>query len=283
MVRDEVVLPLQKRVVVTVPLSAAEEQNYRHLYEKMCEDCNLDESGVPINGGHDPDPTMLDKMRSWLTRLRMTCLHPQAGEKNRKVFGSKGPLRTAEEVMETMIELITNGIRNDERTRFDSMIQRARFYLSIKNFKTALDVAEATLKEVAKAVQECRDALSAQEILEQEEVSQTEADDSGKNKDGDDNDSDGEDLDVKSSRIGTLKNRLRMFLTLEHSCFFWIATAYFNLKVMVEEAGPTNEDVEEYHLLEVDYYNRAQLARLEVCDLSFEINIDNLLTFHLDQ
>lgn len=266
MVRDEIVLPLQKRVVVTVPFSMVEEQNYRDLVEKMCSDCGVDVSGIYATGDWSPSPESLDKMRTWLTRLRQTCLHPQAGGRNRKLFGTKGPLKTVGEVLLVMIDIHENNIRNDERSLFESMIRRGRLHEHLKDLEPALEVWKSALKEVQEIIKECRAAL-AQEVMTESKESQEE----GKTKEfdpfiegGDSSDRDEDDEDVKIGRIGTLKNRLRSFLDIEHSCLFWIGTAYFNLKSNEEAKDPKNAGISELQRLEVNYYNQAKLVRKEV-------------------
>jgi E3 ubiquitin-protein ligase SHPRH len=98
-VRDEIRLPPQKRVVVTVPFTQIEEQHYNHLFQQMCDDCGLDISGGPLTHTWDPNScTIIEKMRSWLARLRQTCLHPEVGIGNRRALGhGDGPLRTVDE------------------------------------------------------------------------------------------------------------------------------------------------------------------------------------------
>lgn len=273
MVRDEIVLPLQKRVVVTVPFSMVEEQNYRDLVEKMCGDCGVDVSGISTTGDQGPGPETLDKMRTWLTRLRQTCLHPQAGGKNRKIFGTKGPLKTVEEVLLVMIDIQENNIRNDERSLFESMIRRGRLHKHLEDFESALGVWKSVLSKVQDIIKECRAAL-AQEILAQPKESEVERRTKdlnslvGENSSDEDED-DEDDEDVRVGRIGTLKNRLRNFLEIEHSCLFWVATAYYHLSLSEKEKDPKSGSTQEFQRLEYDYYDQAKLVRKQVCDLLF--------------
>jgi len=66
-VRDEISLPPQHRMVVTVPFSQVEEQNYRELFSKMCEDIGFDTTGAPVSDGWDTQDAS-EKMRTWLMR-----------------------------------------------------------------------------------------------------------------------------------------------------------------------------------------------------------------------
>jgi E3 ubiquitin-protein ligase SHPRH len=111
-IRDELHLPPQKRVVVTVPFSVVEQQNYTTLFSEMCEEVGVNADGTPAAEYWDPDdPATVEKMRSYLVRLRQACLHPQVGGKNRRALGKgTAPLRTVAEVLEVRNCLRTNHV-----------------------------------------------------------------------------------------------------------------------------------------------------------------------------
>ena len=72
-IKDDVQLPPQRRVVITVPFTQIEQQNYLNLYNQMCDDCGLDREGSPISAVWNPnDSFTMEKMRNWLLRLRQT-------------------------------------------------------------------------------------------------------------------------------------------------------------------------------------------------------------------
>ena len=114
---DDLQLPLQRRVVITVPFTQIEEQHYATMFGQMAEDCGLNVDGTPRTDDWDPDlPATIERMRNWLIRLRQTCLHPEVGARNRRALGGKGPLRTVSEVLEVMIEQNDVATRLEERT-----------------------------------------------------------------------------------------------------------------------------------------------------------------------
>ena len=115
-IRDDLQLPPQRRVVITVPFTQIEEQHYATMFGQMTRDCSLNLDGTPRTDDWDPDsPTTIEKMRNWLTRLRQTCLHPEVGARNRRALGGKGPLRTVGEVLEVMIDQNDIATRSEER------------------------------------------------------------------------------------------------------------------------------------------------------------------------
>ena len=117
-IKDDLQLPPQRRVVITVPFTQIEEQHYSTMFGQMTEDCGLNLDGTPRIDDWNPDsPATIEKMRSWLSRLRQTCLHPEVGARNRRALGNgKGPLRTVAEVLEVMIEQNDVAVRLEERT-----------------------------------------------------------------------------------------------------------------------------------------------------------------------
>ncbi len=127
-IKDDLQLPPQRRVVITVPFTQIEEQHYATMFGQMAEDCGLNLDGTPRTDDWDPDsPTSIERMRNWLTRLRQTCLHPEVGARNRRALGGKGPLRTVGEVLEVMID------QNDAATRLEERTVRCMITLNLES------------------------------------------------------------------------------------------------------------------------------------------------------
>ena len=116
-IKDDLQLPPQRRLVITLPFTQIEEQHYSTMFGEMTEECGLNIDGTPRTNDWDPDsPTIIERMRNWLVRLRQTCLHPEVGARNRRALGGKGPLRTVGEVLEVMIDQNEVATRSEERT-----------------------------------------------------------------------------------------------------------------------------------------------------------------------
>lgn len=155
-VRDELGIPSQKRIVVTVPFTAIEESNYNHLYQQMCDECGLNSEGGPLSGLWDPDdPIVVEKMRTWLQRLRQTCLHAEIGARNRRALGrGNGPLRTVDEVLEVLIEQNETALRVEERTALLARVMQGHLLSFGKETQKGLDLYLAALGEASEAVAE---------------------------------------------------------------------------------------------------------------------------------
>ena len=218
-IKDEIALPSQKRVVITVPFTQIEEQHYSTMFQEMAENCGVDVNGGPLTDDWDPESQpVIEKMRVWLTRLRQTCLHPEVGVRNRRALGGKGPLRTVSEVLEVMIEQNHTAARTEEHLLLKSQLLRGQILEHAEYTQDALDVWQATLKEVEIMVQECRNQLNAEirRLKGAEEVGTvTETDD---------------EAEDSTSRLGPYRLRLRAALEFEHTCVFFTANGYYQSK-----------------------------------------------------
>ncbi|KAH9860799.1 hypothetical protein J1614_012132, partial [Plenodomus biglobosus] len=266
-IRDELSLPPQKRVVITVPFTAIEDQHYTELMRQMCDACWLTSEGLPLEEGRDAsDPEIIERMREWLVRLRQTCLHANVGRKNRKALGARnGALRTVHEVLEVMIEQNDTAWKSEAREMISNKIKSGHVMAYAGNIehraRSALALYEEALENTQGYVNSCRAELLLEwqklgkSTSEQPDVLTAEGHDSDSN-----TDNDSEDL----GRIPVLRKSLRSFLELEHACRFFIATTYHQIK---EKEGLANPNSAEYHRcdkLEVSWYEQAKVIRREL-------------------
>jgi len=256
-IRNELRLPPQKRVVITIPFTAVEEQHYSHLYEQMCEECGLDATGAPLRDDWDPDsPATIEKMRHWLTRLRQTCLHPEVAGSNRRALGTgNGPLRSVAEVLEVMIDQNDTLIRSEERALLLSQIRRGQLMENAHRRREALDIWQKALDRSSEIVQECRDQLQSER--EKQRINRGTSVETSSDKD------DGEEAD-KNSRIGTYRQRLRAALEVQHICKFFTANAYYQIKTDPNLTAPDSEEYKALEKCEVEAYEAAKLIRKEM-------------------
>lgn len=258
-IREELRLPPQKRVVITVPFTAIEEQNYSEMIRQMCDACGLSPEGHPLREDRDAsDPEVIDRMREWLVRLRQTCLHAHVGRRNRKALGAKnGPLRTVHEVLEVMIDQNDTSLKAEAREFILAQIRSGHVRGNAKDVeersKTALPFYEQALKDAQGYVGTCRNEL----VLEKEKLGT-----SGLDNEQESDDEDKEGLNL--GRIPAIRKTLRSFLELEHACKFFVGTVYFQIK---SNETLTKADSEEFHRLEkleVEWYDEAKKIRREL-------------------
>lgn len=260
-VRDELRLPPQKRIVITTPFTAVEEQHYGQLFEEMCEQCGLDASGAPLRGDWDPeDPAVVERMRSWLTRLRQTCLHPEVSGSNRRALGAgNGPLRTVDEVLEVMIENTDTSIRTEERALLLSQLRRGQLLENAKRRMEALVIWQAALSHATELVEDSREQLRLQRLKSKSLPSS----DTVTTETADLSDEDIEEVD-KNSRIGQCRLKLRAALEVQHIAVFFTANAYYQIKSDPDLTQPDSEDFKALEKKEEEGYEAAKQIRKEM-------------------
>ncbi|KIW01325.1 uncharacterized protein PV09_07100 [Verruconis gallopava] len=269
-VAHELRLPPQRRVVITMPFTAIEEQNYNQLYGMMCSSLGLNTDGSPAVDDWQPEQ-YVESMRSWLKRLRETCLHPQVGTQNRRALGrGTGPLRTVNEVLETMIEQNQSELRAQERSLILAQVVRGQIVNNDKSNESrseaALRLYQEALGKAEVLVEECRKEY-ATELAKLKELKCAEkrieyssSVDSGS--DSEDN----PEARGRRRRLAALKKQLRSALEALHVCVFFVATSYYQMKE-VEKATKETEDTDEFRRLEeleVQHYERAKGIRREL-------------------
>jgi E3 ubiquitin-protein ligase SHPRH len=255
LVRDEMTLPPQKRIVITMPFSVFEQQNYSQLVDIMCKDIGLKTDGSPLSDDWDPeDSKTIESMRTWLVRLRQTCLHPQVGNKNRRALGrGSAPLRTVAEVLEIMIEQNELYLRQEEKNSISASLTTAHV---LGNNKSDPKRSEKALAKYEFAVVACKrivlDALERMYNASKKSVP-------GK-QDGDESDSE------DATRLGALKSHLRSARQLLHTCLFFLATAYFQIKTDEHLTPPQSERFNELEATEVRLYEEAKAVRRQIME-----------------
>ncbi|KAI7565879.1 hypothetical protein KC346_g21152, partial [Hortaea werneckii] len=195
-------------------------------------------------------------MRTWLARLRQTCLHPQVGGRNRKALGrGQGPLRTVSEVLEVMIDQNETNIRVEERAVLNAQLQRAHVLSNDgkdnHRSEKALEIYQNAMGCSAELVQEARERLAnAKTMLAAKGESTADSDD--------------EESSESVRVLGRLRNNLRTALQLEHICTFFAATATFQIKSNEALTEAESQDFKDLEDRETSLYDRAKMLRKEI-------------------
>jgi E3 ubiquitin-protein ligase SHPRH len=242
MIRNELQLPPQKRLIISVPFMAMEEQNYSTLFAAMCKDLGVHPDGAPLHKDIDlTSDQSVDKMRAWLRRLRQTCLHPQVGGKNRRALGGgTQPLRTVDQVLSAMIKQQDTLLYGYERDIVNARVLQGHVHAFDKSnperAKSSLAFYEDALALACPIVERYR----VEERAQRDEKP---------------------DDDTKDATAKGLNIDLRMALELSHVAHFYVATANFQIKE-VEEAN--SEEYIKREAAEKSYYDAAKAIRQEL-------------------
>ncbi|KAK5090519.1 hypothetical protein LTR05_000692 [Lithohypha guttulata] len=224
LVRDELRIPPQSRQVVTIPFTAVEESHYAQMHYDMQQAVGLDASGAPLNGEWSPnDPVTIESMRTWLQRLRQTCLHPEIGGRNRKALGKRGggPLRTVAQVLEVMIEQNDAILHTEKRNMLVARANRARILEHARESQAAQDIFKECYAEASTFVESCRDDLRRE--LDKAKIRR-------RNNKSSVADSETEEDEDPDASLTTARQRLRSALEVQHVCAFFIGNTFYQLK-----------------------------------------------------
>ena len=247
-VRKDIQLPPQKRIVITVPFTQIEEQYYSNMFQEMCSECELDLDGAPTSDELDPnEPFLVEKMRSWLSRLRQVCLHPEVGDRNRRALGHpEGTLRTVDEVLQVMMDQNETSVRTEERSYLQVRLRRGQILEHAKQTQDALEIWLDVLHQSREAVEECRHELQKAHEKEAAILSSNE-----------------HDVEA-NARLSVFRLRLRSALEVEHTSTFFVATAYYQIKSDESLTGPDSERFKELEMMETETYEKAKMLRTEM-------------------
>lgn len=222
LVRDELRIPPQSRRVASLPFTAIEESHYTQLHHDMQQECGFDDKGAPIDEEWDPNSSAtIEKMRSWLQRLRQTCLHPEVGGRNRRALGRRGgPLRTVAQVLDVMIEQTESIVHTEQRNLFMSKVDQARLLEHARQSQVAQNAFREAYAEVLTVVADARKELEKEIIV---------AASKGIRNSSTNNDTEEEEEEVNAALL-TARQRLRSALEIQHICIFFIGNTHYQLK-----------------------------------------------------
>ncbi|KIH94500.1 E3 ubiquitin-protein ligase SHPRH [Sporothrix brasiliensis 5110] len=273
-VGDELVIPPQKRYVITMPFTAVEEQHYQSLFKQLTEACGLDTAGGPLSPDWNPnDSAVLEAMRTALSRLRQTALHPEIGVHNPRVGHRAGPMRTVEEVLNAMIEQSESALLATRRAMLSCKLKHGQLFENSPRAKIAVDIWQDVLEESRALVQDARDKLekAQKETALEEEAAGTSGphktspgDESSDTDDDDDLLGDEDGRGKAGGRVGEAQRDLRFALEILHKAEFFCANGYFQIKSNAEWTRPDSDEFRRLEKLEVEGYERAKRVRQEI-------------------
>lgn len=237
MVHDDIKLPPQNRVLLTIPFTAVEQDLYDEKFSECLSHIGLDEMGNPISNEWDPSPAVLTLMRTWLSRLRQICCSPQVGNlqlNSRRMKRSNlkngmaliDSLKTLDHLLGDMLVRLYGEISDYERRKIETLSQlsdllefiyypeQAVKYLKVGIMET-LNVINRIEKILGKYIQDYK-SNSQNEVDDDDDIGRIEA---GKLDEGNNN-----EVLISSTRI-----RLRNWLLILHRFYFLYASANFQL------------------------------------------------------
>lgn len=150
MVHDDIKLPPQNRVLLTIPFTPVEQDYYNQSLETCLAAIGLDVNGNPTANDWEPSAMIMTYMRNWLLKLRQLCCNPQIGKLNigskkyRKAYsnqngiGAVQQLKTLELLLDEMLTKAYTDIVDTEKQIIDLHIDIGVFHEYIYEPEQAL-------------------------------------------------------------------------------------------------------------------------------------------------
>jgi E3 ubiquitin-protein ligase SHPRH len=262
MVHDDIRLPPQNRVLLSIPFNMVEQENYNQMFSECLAAIFLDHDGNPVIEDWEPTNTVLAHMRYWLTRLRQVCCNPQVGRLNlgsrryksrhHMFYGKNGlgagvnpveQLKTLEDVLEDMLVRAADEIIGFERDKVELNLRVADFeeftlapYMTLKTLEAGLwdtlriiNRLEQQLKTMSATYKEKKKSAAEISAIESP-VRDPEPGDSDAESEAEEvNVSDRQHIELVTyrERINTIKIRLRSWNVTLHKYYFLIASSHF--------------------------------------------------------
>lgn len=163
-----------------------------------------------------------------------------------------------------MIDQNETAMRTQERTVLNQMVVRGQLSSFGHQPQAALDIFRRALDVAKAAVSDSRTEL-ADEKRKVEEQRKEEPEDAKCESSGDESEeSDEDEAHNQRGRLGLCRQRLRSALEIQHVCYFFTATAYYQVKDKPELTEPGSDAWKELDKLESECYDEAKAIRKEL-------------------
>lgn len=266
MVHDDIKLPPQQRILLTIPFTKVEQDKYNQMYESCLAAIGIYNDNKPKEG--ELSSSACVHLRSWLVKLRQLCGNLQIGNlpkahkgKNRSKFLIHGlpELKTLENVLDDMIDKVLDEISEAERGVIGKLLEIGQLLEYVLHPDRVIEYLNIGLYEIRKVIsridaknqrdvseyQRLRSILNERGALhkkdmddisdDEDDMSDDEAEETVKPKQEPIDDKDFQIQDALhkflkyKELVASNRIRLRSWRMLQHKCYFLLASAHFQL------------------------------------------------------
>lgn len=266
MVYDDIKLPPQHRILLTMPFTKVEQDRYDQMFEST-----VASSGISADAIKEKTPLKLSSstcvhLRTWLVKLRQLCGNMQIGylnhiqtargrSKSKFLLNGIPELKTLENVLDDMIDAVKSDINDGEKTVINKLVDIGLFLEYVLYPEKVLTIMERVLLETTKLIErvstKCQNDHQEYQMIRRKLSALGSLSKKDLNDVSDEEDLDGEedqakkpklelveDVDVQAllaryeklkETVASNKLRLRGWKMLQHKCFFLMASAHFQM------------------------------------------------------
>ncbi|GMG19783.1 unnamed protein product [Ambrosiozyma monospora] len=266
MVASQIQLPSQTRMLLRMPFSTIERDNYDFFFEKFLSEVGLDEIGNPSVDGYDPD-FAYSYMRQWLPRLRRICSHAQLYTDTKKTVGSREHESSADLFVGTLDDVLGGVLKRayedmiaDDRSYYSLKLKLGKIYEFLRDPMKSMKVFEELVPEIEGKIKELK------EQKEQDDKTATQ----------------------QEEKLAA-QMRIRSWLELLHQTYFLLASSHFQqyrpmrpIPESFEELENTFSDINEKIVVEVETLTSEERVHYDLENMYYKM-ADNLLMSLLDE
>lgn len=266
MVHDDIKLPPQNRILLSIPFNPVEQENYNQLFEEFLAAICLDQYGNPVMDDWEPTPFILTHMRHSLTRLRQVCCNPQVGRlnfgsrryksRNHLFYGRGGQagvtavlqLKTLENVLDEMLSKASDLISDSEKEKAQLFLDVAEFLeylylpeIALETLNIGVWETERIIYRLSKYLDKLMNEYKIMKKFQKENGGEGDSEEADDDEDDELSDEEGktnsvvhsvkneknENLVKLEDKITTTRLRLRSWNVMLHKFYFLIASSHF--------------------------------------------------------
>lgn len=267
MVDEDIKIPPQRRILLTIPLTKVEQDKYTQMYESCLASIGiyLDKSQKPSRT--DLSPSDCVHLRSWLVKLRQLCGNLQIGnlpvftkKKSRFLLQGLPEMKTLESVLDDMMLSVLTEINEGERAVIGRLLDIAQLLEYLLLPDKVIEILDKGLYEVLKLIFQIetrlrgdiseltslRHFLKEHSILtskqlatitdDEDDFAGSDTEEPGNVKKEEPSSHSETEVHDSLNRFYKLKEnttadkiRLRSLKMLQHKCYFFLASAHFQI------------------------------------------------------
>lgn len=134
MVHEDIKLPPQQRILLTIPFTKVEQDKYNEIFESTLASIGIYSDNIPSQKESNFSSTSYVHLRSWLVKLRQLCGNLQVGRlprahasrgrnKNKFLLNGIPELKTLENVLDDMIDAVVDEMSESEKGIINRLLE----------------------------------------------------------------------------------------------------------------------------------------------------------------
>lgn len=233
LVQEDINLPPQTRILLTVPFSAVEQDMYDRALESCLEAVCLDYNGNPAIDDWEPSPSIMSLMKHGLMKLRQLCNNQQIGElavsarkqKNTYLYLSVDErLKTLQSLLDNNLAAALSNVLNLERSFNQILCNLGDFFQFIYLPELALEVLTVGGRETEKIIH--RSNKLVQQYLKEQQALTLDIKQLSSN-DESSSETDYNKLELLNEKIKSMNVKIRNWKLSLHKYYFLLASGNF--------------------------------------------------------